>query len=73
MSFLGDRRKRRDEESARLEAANRQADSALALVEAQQPRVNALSEWFEERRMTNGLGTDFNYTFQARRSRGAQT
>jgi len=73
MSFLGERRQRREEEKRRLEAALHQAEAASALVERQQPRVNALSEWFANRKMTNGLGTDFDYTFQARRARGART
>lgn len=62
---------KRRESVEHVEAVSQELDETVALIRARQPRVNALSAWFTERKKTNGLGRDFEYTFKAKPARGS--
>lgn len=56
---------------ARLDATEKFLDETQARVEEQAPRVNALTAWLAERKMSNGFGEDFEWTLaHPRRSGG---
>lgn len=47
----------------------RQASEATEQLRAQQPHVNAITTYLNNRNRTNGFGQDFEFTFIAKESR----
>lgn len=61
-------RKKSNEE---LDEIEQFLDTETAKVAEQEPRVNALTRWLTERRLSNGFGEDFEWTLaNPRRSGG---
>lgn len=50
------------------DALARQADESLRLTREQQPYINALTTWLNNRKDDNGLGEDFEITLRPRRA-----
>lgn len=50
------------------DALERQADESLQKTREQQPYVNALTAWLNNRKDDNGLGEDFEITLRPRRT-----
>lgn len=66
MSLFDERRERR----RKVDKAIEELAEAKAVAEAREPHVNALWEWLTSRRMSNGIGVDFEYTLRPRRMGG---
>jgi hypothetical protein len=67
MSLFSERRERRQ----KVDKAIEEIAQAKDVADAREPHVNALWEWLTSRRMTNGIGVDFEYTLaRPRRSGG---
>jgi hypothetical protein len=54
----------------RLEEIDARIESERAQVAAREPRVNALVEWLDARRISNGFGEDFEWTLANLRGNG---
>jgi len=60
---------RRKKERVDTDAITRQAEEAVAQLQAQQPRVNAVTSYLERRKNVNGFGHDFEWTLKPKESR----
>jgi hypothetical protein len=62
---------RRKKKPPRLdpEQLTAQADASMRRVAEQQPHVNALTSWLENRKNQNGFGEDFEYTLRPKEAR----
>lgn len=68
MSIFDDRRAHRE----KIDQIEKDLVAAKAEADKREPRVNALLAWLNARRVSNGIGHDFEWTLQHPRGAGGQ-
>lgn len=52
-----------------VDALDRKFDASLDQTAANQPKVNAITSWLDNRKNQNGFGEDFEYTLRPKEAR----
>lgn len=66
MSLFDERRERKE----KIDQIEKELVAAKAEADKREPRVNALLAWLNARRVSNGIGHDFEWTLQNPRGTG---